>query len=276
MIRYLALSLVSISYALTIAHPPNYGFVHGQLTQVIGNTPHNAAFIKINDQLSRLEGSRFAITTPLTLGKNTLTITTYDARRRPLSTQTRQVIAKQRFNDISPLPQPLQTTISDLATIGFFKIEDTSFKAEKPISRYELAKYLTTPTSPSPRIHLTDISKTDTAYPYISTAIQNNYLTPYADRSFRPYRYVTRAEAIVSLMRYTKISPQPTQHAPYTDIPATHWAANAIATAKALNWLPNTQTFDPNAYFTRLDLAKIAAKLPHLTHRIATAYHWDI
>ncbi|MFM7371628.1 MAG: S-layer homology domain-containing protein, partial [Sphaerospermopsis kisseleviana] len=88
----------------------------------------------------------------------------------------------------------------------------------------------------------------------IVTAAAKNILKGYPDGTFRPDAPVTRAEfaAIVYTGLPKNSSSRPAIQ--FTDVPANHWAVNAIASAYQTGYLsgyPN-RTFKPNQAIPRV------------------------
>ncbi|MBF2007544.1 MAG: family 10 glycosylhydrolase [Chlorogloeopsis fritschii C42_A2020_084] len=90
---------------------------------------------------------------------------------------------------------------------------------------------------------------------FITALAERRILNGYPDRTFRPNNSVTRAEfaAIIA-----KVFTQPSKRAyvPFTDVPANHWAANAIKGAYETGFLSGypDRTFRPNDRIARGDV----------------------
>lgn len=88
----------------------------------------------------------------------------------------------------------------------------------------------------------------------ILAASERNFLKGYPDGTFRPDAPVTRAEFAATI--YTSLPKQASSRAPITfiDVPANHWAANAINQAYQTNYLSGYphRLFKPNQIITRV------------------------
>ncbi|RUR74496.1 family 10 glycosylhydrolase [Chlorogloeopsis fritschii PCC 9212] len=90
---------------------------------------------------------------------------------------------------------------------------------------------------------------------FITALAERRILNGYPDRTFRPNNSVTRAEfaAIIA-----KVFTQPSKRAyvPFTDVPANHWAANAIKGAYETGFLSGypDHSFRPNYRIARGDV----------------------
>lgn len=284
MIR-LSLSLIALLTTHTLATtelllttPPDYSFTSSQSLTIRGYTPATTQMIQINSTQYPVASPSFHIDHPLSIGKNYLKIRAIGPDNTLLSQTIRHVISKQSFTDISDLPNEIKIQIEDLATMNHFPISTPEFKPNSPISRVELAQFLTATMRHNTidTQQITDIPSHHPAYHAVNTAIQKNMMSLYEQNRFKPYRYVTRAEGIVSLLRFAApLIHNPPVTKPYRDVPTTHWAATQIKTAQSLGWIPNSDTFNPDGYLTRADLVQITTKMPIFKFRINQHYQWQ-
>jgi hypothetical protein len=71
----------------------------------------------------------------------------------------------------------------------------------------------------------------------IAELVQRSLVNGYPDGSFRPDATITRAELAVVLQRAFPNTPQTRSAKTFTDVPATHWAAQAISTVYKMGFL---------------------------------------
>ena len=95
------------------------------------------------------------------------------------------------------------------------------------------------------------------------------FLVGYADGTFGPDRNMTRAEVTVMFARLIteRIAADKTYPNTFTDVPATHWAANYIGFMQQFGVVVgfNDGTFRPDAPVTRAQFAAIASRFEKLT-----------
>ncbi|GGG72392.1 hypothetical protein GCM10010918_30220 [Paenibacillus radicis (ex Gao et al. 2016)] len=98
------------------------------------------------------------------------------------------------------------------------------------------------------------------------TVAYERYINGYADGSFAPARAVTRAELAALLM---KLSPSEGTNSAggnhavvFSDVPASHWAAEAITYAAAAGWMNGSPDglFHPGEQLTRAELAAVLVR----------------
>ncbi|OBR67588.1 hypothetical protein A7K91_22145 [Paenibacillus oryzae] len=119
---------------------------------------------------------------------------------------------------------------------------DGSFRPESPLTRAELAvvlaRWLAAQGTEQPAMFA------DAAEHWAASAIsivsEQGWLTGYEDGSFRPDRQVTRAQAVAVLNRVLGRPQLSGSGGDWQDVPASHWAADAIRSA--------TQSFREEAY----------------------------
>ncbi len=104
-----------------------------------------------------------------------------------------------------------------------------------------------------------DVDTTHTFYRYIETAVSRGIITGYSDDTFRSEENVTRAQVakIISLAHHW---PAVTgAGVTLCDVPRTHWASSYIQSAieRGVFTGYGDGCFQPNAYATRAQLAKV-------------------
>lgn len=112
--------------------------------------------------------------------------------------------------------------------------EDGTFGPNRGITRAELAviiyKAFNLQPNNSINVALTDISS-HWSRTYVTVAVQNGVILGYEDKTFKPDRQVTRAEAVTMLSNASGRSLVPLGQAEFTDVPSTHWAYRFIMNA---------------------------------------------
>jgi len=155
--------------------------------------------------------------------------------------------------------------IEDLAGAGLVKgFDDGTFRPGQNVTRAEmtafLARFLNWPAASkeaSFKDKLPDWAKND-----ISAGIAQKIIKGYPDGTFKPNKYITRAEMGAILDRSLKLGPTK-EKLDYKDaqqIPA--WAKDSIARVVAAGLMKGyaNRTWQPNAYVTRAEMAAIISR----------------
>ncbi|WP_238404241.1 S8 family peptidase [Paenibacillus paridis] len=93
------------------------------------------------------------------------------------------------------------------------------------------------------------------------------------DNRFEPKRAITRAEAVAMVVKaYKPISAGAAQAKGFKDVPASHWASDAIARAVKQGWIKGfpDQTFKPDQPITRAEMALIIGYADGVQPRLPT------
>ncbi|GHU76598.1 hypothetical protein FACS1894188_09370 [Clostridia bacterium] len=105
--------------------------------------------------------------------------------------------------------------------------EDGTFRPNNGLTRGELAvivvKAYNLSANNTVNVSLTDISS-HWARTYITIGVQNGAIAGYEDKTYRPERQVTRAEAVTMFSKLSNRSTTALGTAQFTDVPPTHWA----------------------------------------------------
>lgn len=116
-----------------------------------------------------------------------------------------------------------------------------------------------------------DVNSKSWIAPYINLVVKKMYMNGYPDKTFRPNKMITRAEAAVILANFSGLYVKSrVQRKVYPDVALKHWAAPAIAADKQIGLFEylGTGNFKPQAYLTRAELAEMLAKTPTVKYRI--------
>lgn len=162
-----------------------------------------------------------------------------------------------------------QDAIASLVDEGIIAgYPDGTFKPENPVTRAEFAKMVARAFAirPTGEPRFRDI-KNNWAKAYITALTEAGIVSGYPDGTFKPERYITRAEMVTMLVRVVKLAdkmdslqqPEPS----FTDVAPDHWAFRAVETAHALGILPVHfgVVFEPNAATTRAETAWMVKSL---------------
>ncbi|GMK37712.1 hypothetical protein PCCS19_07660 [Paenibacillus sp. CCS19] len=115
-----------------------------------------------------------------------------------------------------------------------------------------------------------------------STGKHTAYMNGYPDGSFHPENGLTRAEIATILTRlYAPNEAAKAGTTSYSDVSASHWAANAIEIATSHHWMIGTghDKFEPNRKVTRAEFAQLLLNLNEWKAAGASGYtdtqgHW--
>jgi hypothetical protein len=141
----------------------------------------------------------------------------------------------RRFSDM-PINDPEAVNAINFATSrGIISgYDDGTFGPYKGVTRAEMTviinKALNLTPNNSVAVELTDISA-HWGRTYITIAVQNGYIIGYEDKTFKPDRQVTRAEAVTMVANATKRSMEPLGTAQFTDVRPTDWFYRVIMNA---------------------------------------------
>lgn len=147
---------------------------------------------------------------------------------------------------------------------------DGTFKPSRPVTRAEFAKMVVKAFNvTSQEIPVfTDVRK-HWATQYIN-AVGKDYMTGYADGTFRPDRNITRAEAVNVITRLMKLGAGDEKtivprKPSFEDVPESYWAFSQIETANQIGILPNYETrFNPDHAADRAEASWMISKARHL------------
>lgn len=137
---------------------------------------------------------------------------------------------------------------------------DKTFRPERPVTRAEFAKMVTTAFFVEPEQALTfnDVSG-HWARGSILTLAGAGIVEGYPDGTFRPDAPITRAEAVAALVRILKLHDVKgfTEGESFADVSRSHWAFDSIEVALRLKMLPPylRGTFGPAVSANRAEVA---------------------
>ncbi|MDD3269927.1 MAG: S-layer homology domain-containing protein [Syntrophomonadaceae bacterium] len=141
---------------------------------------------------------------------------------------------------------------------------DGSFRPEQGISRAQLAVIIArlkelTPAGTAGLV-FNDVPSGHWAESFIAATSQGGYMEGFADGSFHPDEELSRAQGIAAIMRLVYKTLNPAVLPPLDDMNASHWAAEAMATALAAGMLESTEgKIFPGQALSRGELARCLA-----------------
>ncbi|MFA4967187.1 MAG: S-layer homology domain-containing protein [Candidatus Margulisiibacteriota bacterium] len=203
---------------------------------------------------------------PLKLGANFLDFTAMDVNDKPLKTIGIKVVRLKTFADLAS-DYWAKLPIEYLATLNIITgFPDETFKPENSVNRAEMCSLLIkaagTKLASEVSKKFKDVPDNHWAVKFIETAADEQYVTGYPDKTFKPSRAITRAEGVSIIARFANFPISRVLEAPFSDIPGRHWAASSISAAKNAGLLDylNGQPFEPNKPLTRGETAYILSR----------------
>lgn len=157
-----------------------------------------------------------------------------------------------------------ESYIMELACRGIVSgYSDGTFRPQNPTTRGQLVKMVVLSQGwqllRPQRATFTDIRPGHTFYSYIETAVSHGIISGYANKTFRSYENVTRAQVakILALAQAWGSPVGPTVS--LCDIPRSHWAWSYVQSAIEREVFTGygDGCFYPDAYATRAQLAKV-------------------
>jgi len=152
---------------------------------------------------------------------------------------------------------------------------DGTFRPENPMTRAELVTLLVKAQGPPRAVpkkgSFKDLNKKHWAFGPAETAVSEKLVGGYPDKTFRPSKFVTRAESSVIMTKFAGLHPL-VLTPPYSDIPASHWASKYITAAKDAGMLTfiDTSSFEGSRAITRGEVAYMLSKTAKVEERIKT------
>ncbi len=161
------------------------------------------------------------------------------------------------FNDI-------QSLIDRKIVAGY---SDSTIRPDKPITRYEIVTIIVKVLKAVPKEKKTDCFNDINALwarDYVATAFELGFISGYEDNSFRGTNNVTRAEALVMLLRAAKLKESNTKGSDFidsSDIPK--WAMGYYNRAIESGWIKGyaDKTLRPNNNITRAEVFTLINKI---------------
>nr|WP_297177182.1 S-layer homology domain-containing protein [uncultured Agathobaculum sp.] len=96
----------------------------------------------------------------------------------------------------------------------------------------------------------------------INTSSRSAFMNGYADGTFRPQSYMTRAEAVVMLYRLCSVNvDNSVVDSSFRDVPSTLWCAREVNAFAYAGIIDQTSYFYPDSYITRAELTEMLYRL---------------
>jgi hypothetical protein len=267
--------------AFTVTSPPENLVTYTDRILVEGIVKE-APLVMVNGQevMADKDGN-YTFPLPLNPGRKTITVQSVNLKDGRVVVENREVLRLLTFPDIAnhwARPQ-----IEQLATLGFIdRLQNSDlFAPEKEINRSLLAVLLVKikkiPLSKAGDQRMfTDVPADYWAVNYIQTAAQMDLVQGYPGDRFIPEGFVSRAEAVSTLIRLMGLSGGTAARAVATDVPVTHWAASYFELGLAHQLLPLSWTHAgrlfPSRPVTRAEMIYMISQLPSVKIAIETLY----
>jgi len=231
--------------------------------------------VMVGDELaSTAADNSFNIDLPLSLGANEFAVVARDASENQLKTIRIKSVRLKTFKDLTG-DYWAKLQIEYLATLNIITgFPDETFKPEKSVNRAEMCSLLVK-AAEKPLVAQTikmfkDVPAKHWAAQLIETAANEQYVTGYPDKTFKPGNAITRAEGVSIIVRFANLPTSRVLEAPFTDTPGRHWAASSITAAKNAGLLDYLEgkPFEPNKPLTRGETAYILSRTDFAKNKI--------
>lgn len=108
-----------------------------------------------------------------------------------------------------------------------------------------------------------DVKHTHWTYDYINQLVYYNAVTGFEDGTFKSNEQITRAQALVMLMKANRILTETHHDSVFSDVSNTNWAKDYIMTAYHYGYIKGLSdgSFGSNKPITRAELAKMVVNI---------------
>ncbi|NQU18297.1 MAG: S-layer homology domain-containing protein [Candidatus Saganbacteria bacterium] len=237
----------------------------------------NLTKLKINNKPLNVQGS-FEVSEKLYVGRNTFFIQG-DIPGKGTTYETVRILRIIPYKDVSEESWAFKP-IALTSTLGIIKgYPGNLFKPNKGISRAELvALLLRTKGILKDKIGyleniFKDVKDNFWATPFILKGAEMNLVTGYPDKTFKPNKVLSRAEAITIISRSEGLTKK--DRVAFPDLKEGYWANKDIAPAKEAGLLKylSGKDFSPTAPFSRAEAAEVLYQTKQIQKRIDL--FWD-
>jgi len=257
--------------------------VKGKVEIKDGDAPKSPISLKVNGSSVAVnaDGSFVAEAPVDSYGKKLVRVEVSDASGNTAAGEAR-VLRLTSFADV-PDGYWAKQPIENNATVGLVQgYPDGNFKPDRPLSRAELATLLVRAKGfklPEGRARqaFKDVKPDFWAAKYIQVAQQEGMITGYPDKTFRPNNSVNKAEGIAIMVRFDHLELAQVDSQPYWDVPADHWAAKYIESAKEagmLSFIENNR-LQPKEAMVRSESVEMLGKTSLADSKIKDLYSWE-
>ncbi|MFH1387089.1 MAG: S-layer homology domain-containing protein [bacterium] len=254
-----------VDHYMIVDSPADKTITHAQKIMVKGRTK-KIVTVSVNDLTVSPIGGSFEVEVPLKIGFNRLIVVGQPKIGKPIKTEIR-VLRLAAFDDV-PNNFWANGPIEYLATMGILKgYPDGEFKPERYLTRAEFAAILErTRVYPTGEVvaPFPDVPAHHWAHSLIADSAKAGLVVGYPSGMFVVNGNITRAESVAVIARFDRlplISGDVTTG--FTDVRPRYWAAPVILAAKeagVLNYLKESQKFEPYRKISRAEAAEMTAK----------------
>lgn len=143
---------------------------------------------------------------------------------------------------------------------------NNAFYPNRSITRAEAVTVITNAFNLSESVNtlsFADVKADHWAYNYIALAVEAGIIQGYPDGTFKPDQATTRVEMAAMIAKAMELTMSRVTTAPFTDVEATHWAADILAKMKQDGWVEGYEdgTFKPSRYATRAEFVTFIARV---------------
>ena len=258
--------------------------VKGKVEYKDGEAPKGPVSLKVNGAGAAVnpDGSFTADVPVGNFGRKLIKIEAADPASGASAVSEARVLRLTSFADV-PEGYWAKQPIENNATVGLVQgYPDGNFKPERSLTRAELAtllvraKGLALADSGADQV-FKDVKPDFWAAAYIAAAQRAGLINGYPDRTFRPNNYVNKAEGIAILARFDNLELAEVASPPYWDVPADHWAAKYIQSAKSAGMLGFVEDnrLRPAEALARSESVEMLGKTSLANSKIQGLFSWD-
>jgi hypothetical protein len=195
--------------------------------------------------------------------------TSFTTTEPVIKSTVKQKPSLKTFSDV-PKGYWAKDAIEYLATLGIIGgYPDGTFRPENPLTRAELSTILVRGRGIEPSAvkddPYPDLPADHWASRYVKAGSDLKLVSGYPDGMFKAGKKVSRAEAVVVIMRFAEAPMKKGITSPsFPDLSISHWASPAVWTALDAGMLDylNGSNFEPNRLVTRAEVTEMLSKTP--------------
>lgn len=263
------------SLALKIFSPDDKLVTYQSKILVQGKSYFKEIWIN-NLQLNTNKKDDFKAYLDLKLGKNNILF------KNKGQAAYRRILRLPYFTDL-PQKHFAKNALEELTLLSYFNDTSKKIYPKNSITRSEMAKILVKlaslpiyKVSSQAKQLFNDVTWRTHDVAYIYAVAQNKIMAGAADGKFYPNKKVTKAEAVVLLVRAENLEiPKKVENLPFDNIPHTHWAAPFLQTAVENNIITARKKFNINSIVSRGEMALMLSRLPSVKKKIADLRDWE-
>jgi hypothetical protein len=226
----------------------------------------------------------FTLGVPLEIGRNVITVEGFDRQGKLIESDKLRVLRLITYPDV-PSDHWAYEQVGYIGTMGIIKgYPDGTFKPSGNITRAEMATLLVRTSAGGDEkvpeamfAAFPDVPLSHWACKYVNLSFGEGIVKGYPDGTFRPKNNITRAEGVTMISRFSNVTPE-AYDAEFTDVPASHWAAETVTGAYKAGMLEylRGKPFVLNRLLTRAESVEILFRSPRVRGMIdADLKNWD-